>query len=234
MILSAIWAECGRLLNDPSNVRWTTDVLTSRINSAQAEILSHSNSPKSSAFLTPISGQQFIALSSVPMQIIRITKTKTDGTIVPFPPITRQELDFRFPDWQNWSRGEPLYWFYDESLTAIYLAPTPDADNAITNGLKMTSLNVPSNVVSATDVPFDSSTGMIPFHMAIVHWVASYCWMDNADPESLAKSKFHRSGDIAHPGQYELQIKRIISKFDSVEAYDIRIMTKKQGGRVWN
>lgn len=231
MILSEIWAEAGRLLSDPSNQRWTTDILTVRANLAQIEIQGYTNAVKTQEILTPIAGQSYLSLNANTMDIIRATKTRSTAEIIPFVGMTREELDFQYPNWPQWLSGEPLYWFYDATLQRMNLVPTPDNANAIANGITVWESRKPAPLVLSTDTPFDGNNQMIPYHMAIVHWTVAQCWMDDATPESLSKARFHKSGSMLSPGEYEKQIGRILAEFDITEAVPERILWRPEGGR---
>lgn len=232
MNLLTLQQEIGRLLNDPNNTRWTGDVLTARINLAQTEIQGYTDAVKTSETVTPVANTATVSLNANTMDIVRASKTQVNGSVIPFDGITREELDIRFPGWQQWTAGEPMYWYYDATNQQVTLAPKPDSSNAITNGLTFWEVRVPTDLSSSTDVPFLSNNQMIPYHMAIVHWVVAQCWMDDGQPEALSKAKFHKSGSLRSPGQYELQIERIMSLFDVPAAIPSHINWMPEGGRV--
>ena len=98
MILSELQAEIGRLLNDPFNDKWSPAVLLSRINKAQTEIQGYTNAVKTQESLTPVAGQSFLTINANAMNVVRASKTLWDGSVRPFNGITREELDFRYPD----------------------------------------------------------------------------------------------------------------------------------------
>lgn len=234
MNLSQLQAECGRLLNDPLNTRWSTDVLTTRINFAQTEIEGFTQAIKTTVAFTLTAGNSDLSVGSV-MSIYRVLHTRSDGSIVPLLGITTEELDFRDPNWRQYNPGEPRYWILNEGSLTITLVPAPDANNVVTNGLKIAKIIKPADLVNPTDSPFDDPTGtgpMLPYHISIVHWVVAQCWMDDGTPESLAKAKFHRSGDMLKPGQYELQLARITSEFDVPDLTTSHVLFQPQGGRI--
>lgn len=231
MNLSDLWAEIGRLLSDPNNDRWPTAILTTRINLAQTEIEGYTNAVKTSETLTPVANQATLSVNSNTMDIIRATKTLTTGDVVPFNGISREQLDYLYPTWKQWTAGEPIVWWWDGSNQQINLCPVPDASNAIANGITVWEIRKPADLVASIDTPFDSNNGMIPYHLAICHWVVAYCLMDNGTPESLTKAKFHKSGSLQSPGEYEKQLMRIMEKFDAPEAIPDRILWKPEGGR---
>lgn len=231
MILSEIWAECGRLLNDPNNQRWTTDVLTFRANLAQTEIQGYTDAVKTAENLTPTAGTGTISVNSNTMDIVRANKTTVDGSIKPLKAINREELDFRYPDWRQWQPGEPQFYFYDATNQQIALVPAPDANNAITNGIGLWESRKPADLSNSYDIPFDSNSQMIPYHPAICHWIVAQCWMDDGTPEALGKAKFHKSGSMLHPGEYEKQLGRIMAEFDVAEDVQTQILWQPEGGR---
>jgi hypothetical protein len=232
MILSDIQAEAGRLLGDPGNSRWTPSVLTTRANIIQTEIQGLTNAVKTSEQLTPVASVRTITLNEATMDIIRATKTDTGGNIRPLQGITREELDFLLPDWQQWLDGEPVYYWYDATNQQINLAPKPSAANAIANGITVWESREPADLVNATDIPFDSNNQLIPYHMAIVNGVVALCFADDGTQEALTKAKYHRSGNMVRPGEFENYVGQMLSQFDVPESIPSRVMFKPQGGRL--
>lgn len=235
---SALESEIGRLLNDPSHGTWDTDVIDDRIDLAQTEINGYTNAVKTKETLTPTADTAEVTVSNLTIDIVRVRITLPNGDKYPLEGTPRAEMDYRYPNWENWTSGLPVTWFFDGTNRNVILVPPPDAAHAITSGLDVWEVRQPASLSSSTSVPFDDTALMVPYHMAIVHWVVAQCWMDRGDPESLAKAKFHRSGILTGPnaGQYELQLMRIIEKFDRPEDIPARIQWKPQGGRVggWN
>lgn len=232
MNLSTLQAEIGRLLNDPSNTRWATDVLTSRINQAQQHIQGFTNAVKVTETLTPTANTQQVTLNSSTMDVLDVTFLRSDGNVISLPGLTRQELDYRYGNWRQFTAGVPFSWYYDASNQQLNLVPAPDSANAQTNGLTVLESRVPADLVNSTDIPFDSNNQMIPYHMAIVYWVVSQCWMDDGQPEALKKAAYFRTNDLTRPGAYEAEIKRINEKFDKPSGQSNNILWQKEGGRI--
>lgn len=232
MILSDIWAECGRLLGDPSNTRWSTAIITTRANFAQTEIQGYTSAVKTNESVTPVVSTRTVALNAATMDVLNVTKTYADGSVRPFVGVSREQLDFLYPDWVQWPDGEPLYWFYEATNQKLNLVPKPSAQFAIANGMTVIESRKPADLASASDVPFDGNNQMIPYHMAIVYWVVAQCFMDDGTAEALTKSKFFKSGMLLRPGQYEDELGRIMSEFDVPEAVPTQILWRPQGGRL--
>lgn len=234
MNLSELQAEIGRLLNDPLNQRWSTSVLTARINEAQTIVNGYTNAVKTLETLSPTASTSAVSLNANTMDIYRVDMQRTNGDIFVLEGISRETLDFDYPNWMNLDPGEPRVWWYSASDQTINLIPAPDSSNAISSGLRVWEIRKPASVGTSTDIPFDSNNQMVPYHMAIVHWVVAQCWMDDGTPEALAKARFHKSGvmDQRGAGQFEQQVMRIISKFDRPETVPEQINWRPTGGRV--
>lgn len=232
MNLLEIKQECGRLLNDPGNQRWSGDVITSRANQIQTEIQALTNAVKTTELLTPTAGSAVVSVDSSVINIVRVRKTMPDGSILPLPGITEDELDYKYPNWSQWDDGDPIFYFFSSSLSRISLVPAPDSVHAITNALSVREIRKPADLSDDADIPFNSNTGMIPFHMTIVHGIVALCWEDDGTPEALAKAIFHRSNNPDRPGQFENQIKIIKSTFDMPTNISTSIMQRPQGGRL--
>lgn len=231
MNLSELQAEIGRLLNDPRNERWAPDVLTDRINDAMAVIQGYTQALKTAETLTPTANQATVNLDADTMDVYRVVITRANGDQFPIEGTYVEDLDYHFPDWRNWSAGDPKTWWYDAGNQQLNLVPKPDSNNAITNGLSVYEIRKPTDLVNSTDIPFDSNNQLVPYHDAIVHFVVAKCWQDDGSPEALAKSKFHMSGSMGSPGQYEGEVQRIIGEFDNPQV-PTSIKWQPQGGRI--
>jgi hypothetical protein len=227
--LQQIQDEAGRLLSDANHGRWGLDVLTLRANQAQTEIQGYTNAIKTLENIPSVAGTTSYSPNSNTMDIIRIYKVLVSGEVKPFIGINREELDLKYPNWRQWQSGEPLLWVWDATSGTFFCVPTPDTS---ISSFTIYESRDPSDLVNSTDIPFDSNNQMIPYHYAIVHWIVAQCWMDDGTPEALAKSRFHKSGDIQKPGQYELQLKRIMATFDTPEDVLSQIIYQPQGGRI--
>ncbi len=232
MNLGEIIAECGRLLSDPNNERWTTALLTTRANLAQTEIITLTKCNRHKVTYTPTLSTHEITLNTTTIDVVRAYKTLSNGSVVPFTGITPEELDLRFPNWEQWEDGEPLFWWYSFSSQQFKIVPAPDAANVITDGIHLWTVKNSAAMTTNSQIPFDQVLLLVPYHMAIVHWVVAQCWMDDGTPEALGKATFHKSGDMDRPGQYEMIIKKLTARFDNPTSIARSVMWKPQGGRI--
>lgn len=225
--------QIGKLLGDPAHTRWTlAEDIEPRLELAQIEVQAITNAVKTVETLTPTADTAEVTVSNDTLDILRVTLTQSDGTILPLVGRTREDLDFYVPTWQNLGSGRPETYYFDASNKNVVLVPPPSAAYAITNALKVWEVRIPAAMTGSTSVPFDANTLMRAYQMSLVHWVVAVCFMDNGDPESLAKSKFHKTNDMQHPGEYEKVIKLINAKFDSPVDVPARVMWSPQGGRL--
>lgn len=233
MNLTELQDESSRLLGDPNHDRWSTTTLTTRINLAQIEIQGYTNAVVAGQNPTVTEDDSTLALNANTMNILRVYKTLTDNIRRPLNLVSLIQLDFYYPDWRTWDNGEPIFCYYDATNQNLVVAPAPDATFAgISNPITVFYSAKPADLAASTDVPFDSNNQMIPYHMAIVHWVVAHCFMDDGTPEALAKAKFHRSGNMQNPGEYEKELGRIMAEFDVPDSVPNRILWKPQGGRL--
>jgi hypothetical protein len=231
--LQTLQDEIGRLLGDPAHDRWPLDVLTRRINIAQTNVNSYAGALKTKETLTPTASVSAVTLNANTMDINRVDITRTDGTLFSLPGVTRENLDFDYPNWQNLEAGVPVSWWYNASTQELNLIPSPDSANAITNGLFVTEIRKPSDLVNASDIPFDSNNQIVPYHMAVVYWVVAQCWADDGTPEALAKARYFKTGVMTQggAGQYEQEVMRFIARFDRPESVPDHIKYRPTGGR---
>lgn len=224
--------QIGRLLGDKDHTRWPTDVIDTRLELAQTEVQALTNAVKTIETLTPTANTAEVTVDNDTLDILRVTLTETDGTINVLEGRNREDLDFYEPTWPNLQPDKPRTYYFDASNARIVLVPAPSATYAITNALKVWEVQIPTAMTSDASIPFDANLLMRAYQMSLVHWVVAICFMDNGDPESLGKSKFHKTNDINNPGEYEKVLKLINAKFDSPVDIPARILGPyPQGGR---
>lgn len=229
---SALEAEVGRLLNDPNHDRWSTAVIDSRLDMAQTYVQAFVNAVKTKETLTPTANTAEVSLNANTIDITRVRWTFPNGDKRKLEGMSRIDLDFYHPNWENWTAGEPKTWFFDPSNAQLVIVPAPDAIHAITNALDVWEVRNPASLSSSSSIPFDSASLMAAFHMPLVHWTVAQCFMDNATPESLSLAKFHRSGSLQSPGEFENQMKLLLDKWEAPEDIPTSVKWKPQGGRI--
>ena len=231
MLVSAMYQEIGRLLGDPNNDRWVAATLLARINLAQTKVLGLTNAVKTKETLTPVAGTETVSLDTDTMDIIRVHIKNSSGEWFKLDGILRDQLDFNSPNWRQLDDGQPLAYTWDGTTLVLTLVPAPSAEWAQTNGLEVWEVQKPTDLTLASETVFAANNAMIPYHMAVVHWVVAQCWLDDGTPESNKKARDHRSGDFDRPGEFENEIKQIWKKFDAPQDIPSRILWRPQGGR---
>lgn len=220
------------MLGDLPHTRWPTDVIDARLELAQTEVQALTGAVKTVETLTPTVNTAEVLVNADTLDIVRATLTDSAGIIYPLEGRDREDLDFYEPNWPNLSPGKPATYFFDASNRQAILVPAPSAAYAIAGALKLWEVRIPAAMTGDSSVPFDSNVLMRAYQMSLVHWVVAICWMDNGDPESLGKSKFHKTNDMNNPGEYEKVLKMINAKFDSPSDIPARILGPyPQGGR---
>jgi len=227
---SALEDEIGRLLGDKRHTRWPTGVLRSRIEMAQKEVQVLTGALKTVDTLTPTAETFEVEVDSKVIDISRVTLTDSDSEVHILKGRSRLDLDYYLPNWKNKDSGLPEVYSWDASEQDLLLIPKPSSDYAITDALKVWEVRTPAELTGNFSEPFDGNVLMRPFHMSIVHWVVAQCFMDDGDSVALGKSKFHKSGNMDNPGEYEKQIKKINSKFGAPTSIPQRIKWTPQGG----
>lgn len=231
MNVTEFYEEIGRKLNDPNNDRWSKPVLLTRMNRSQTKVLVLTNSVKTKETLTATAATSAVQLDTDVIDIIRVDIQRTNGDWKKLRGYLRDQLDFEDPNWQQKDDGEPICYWWDGTNQQLNLVPAPDSANAIASGLRVWEIQKPADMSAVSDQPFGSNAAMIPYHMAIAHDVTADCWQDDGTPEALAKARFHRTGLMDNPGEFEREIKRINAKFDTPEDIPIRLLWKPTGGR---
>jgi hypothetical protein len=86
----------------------------------------------------------------------------SDGEWVPLRKYTENDLDAEDPGWRDIS-GTPRQWY--QRINYIGLVPYPTA--AVTNGLRIDMVRLPTIFSTDADVPFDGVKDMYPYHEII-------------------------------------------------------------------
>lgn len=232
-------AEISRLLGDPSNQRWTTAIIDTRLDAAEVDVIKWTNALKTGQTYTPTANSPYVTVSSRLVDILAATYTMPDGTVKSaknrFDPISLWDLDFNRPNWRNESADEPVLWTFDATNARIILVPKPSAANISSLNLSLLEVDTPSTPISqgtSTSIPFDSNSLMVPYHRALINWVVSECMKDNSDSDSLSKARYFRSNEMLKPGEYEKEVKQILMKFDVPEAIPAGVKFQPTGGRI--
>lgn len=231
MDVSDFYGEIGRKLNDPNNDRWTQSILLERMNRSQTKVLALTNSMKTKETLTPVASTETVSLDSDVIDVIRVHIKNSSGEWKKLRGVLRDQMDFEDPNWRNKDDGEPQAYTWDGTNQQLILIPAPTSEWAQTDGLEVWEIQKPVDMDDSSDVPFNSNSAMIPYHMAIVYDVAADCLQDEKTPEAFSLAKRYRSGDFSRPGEFENEIKMIRAKFDAPEDIPARILWKPQGGR---
>ena len=227
--------ETSKLLADPANTRWSTGNIDLRLDEAQIAVQIDAAAVEYVETLTPTANVNTVPINNLTLDILRATWTDTSGNVIPLEGKTRREVDFERSNWQNeTSNNAPDTWFPDFSKAQLWLVPAPSAAVISANCLTLYEIRQPTALTGAagTAIPFDSNLLMVPFHMALCLWAAAQCLLDNGDQESIQKSLAYRSGNLDRPGQYEIWLKKIISKFNKPKGAPAKILWRPQGGRL--
>lgn len=229
---SDLESEIGRLLSDPNHDTWDLTGIRARIEEASAVIQALTNAVKTVETLTPTAETKEVSISDQTLDIARVTLTKSDGDVHILKGYSRENLDYYYPDWEDWTSGLPDFYYYDATNHQLNLVRKPSAAYATTDSLKVWEIRIPTALTSDSSIPFDSNAAMQAYVNSVAHWVAAQCFMDVGTQEALLKSKFHKSGSIENPGEFEKYIRMIRAKFDSPSGVPERIKWIPRGGRI--
>lgn len=141
-------------------------------------------------------------------------------------PITRADLEFykRSDDWTD-DEGTPTHYIVDpeEARKQLRVYPKPQGADEGTNNLTLTYYPLPAAITDDSTKPFNDSSLMIQFHMAVAAYAA---WIllgyDPATEEILAK----RASLLA---QYSDKVTEAQDTYGNTKSAPLRL----KGGRVW-
>jgi hypothetical protein len=182
--------------------------------------------------LTPMAETSEVDIDDNVMDITRATLTDADGDVHVLESKSRSDLDFYYPNWENQESGLPTHIFYDPTNNQVILFPKPSAAYALTDSLKLWEVQMPDALTSDSSEPFDANKAMQAYAYSLVHWIVAQCFMDDGTQEALMKSKFHKSGSLESPGEFEKYIRMINAKVNAPSITPARIKWYPSGGRV--
>lgn len=233
MNVSQLYAEIGRLCNDPNNTRWPVATLLIRLNLAQNDVQIKTSAVKTVEQIALVAGTaKYTSANTNILDILRATLTDTAANITELKEYTLSELYYRRPNWPNEAAGQPDCFFFDYTLDQFTLVAPPNSTFAGANAFTITEVLTPTVLALTTDVPFGANNQMIPYHLALAYWVVAQNLLDNNDTESLQKAQTYRTGNLDHPGEYEKILIEINQLFDTPTDIKARILWKPQGGRL--
>lgn len=182
MKVSDILSRTGRLLSDPTHVRWAVDELVDYINDAQKQIVllrPDANSRNEPFQLTAGSRQEIPASG---LQLLRITRNlgqdgQTPGRVV--YPTLRSALDAETPEWHTSQGPAVQHYIYDPQVDrkVFYVYPSVAGDWYLEISYSSTPADVPVPT-SGNDPELELSDQYIN---PIVDWVLYRCWAKDAE-----------------------------------------------------
>ncbi len=195
MNLSTLSTFAQLLSNDVNGTRYATQYATV-LNEAQYQFAMDSKCTfKDMAIQTIVSGT---ASYPLPTDFMWEKLILVNGLML--PPISRFELA-RTNTGTRWDQrtGTPTAYNIDPDLArqSILLFPIPQANDALAgqNDLQMTYFALPAAMVNPTDQPLNANPLLVPYHMGIAAWAASYLLMTE-DPTPILDGKIKRLTQI--------------------------------------
>lgn len=179
MILSDIEAEIFRGLKEPSTGgHWSESEILRRINMGQRRIVRLTGCMKDTYTATTVVGQSSYTKPTVCLRVERVYYQYLGNKLWP---ISIADLDLlsengTIDDPWTGTQDEPTHYY--QSLKNIYLYPKPDA--ATTLGVEV--LVRPTDLASASDIPFDSLNYMYDYHDLLVPYVLWRCLLEDQNP----------------------------------------------------
>lgn len=189
MLVSEILERCGRLLSDPTHVRWAVDELIDYINDAQKQIVllrPDANSRNEAVALVAGSKQ---SLPASGLSLLRVTRNmgadgQTPGRVI--YPTLRSALDAETPDWHTKQGQNVQHYIYDPMVDrkTFYVYPSPPAGWYV----EIAYSSTPAEVSSETDTLELNDQYINP----IIDWVLYRSWAKDAEyAGNVSRAQMH-------------------------------------------
>ena len=178
MKVSDILDRAGRLLSDPTHVRWAEDELIDYINDAQKQIvlLRPDANSRNESFKLVAGSRQMIPASG--LQLLRIIRNmgengSTPGRVV--YPTLRSALDAETPDWHTRTGAAVQHYIYDPDIDrkVFYVYPSVSGSWHV----EISYSSTPVDVTGATDTLELNDQYINP----IIDWVLYRAWAKDAE-----------------------------------------------------
>jgi hypothetical protein len=190
MLVSDILFRAGRLLSDPTHVRWATDELIDYINDAQRQIvlLVPDANSRTESFVLANESRQTLPAGAI--RLLRITRNmgsdgNTPGRVV--YPTLRSALDAEIPLWHTTTGLQVEHYIYDPESNpkVFYVYP------AISGGQVEIVYSTNPAVVTASGDTLELGDQYIN---PILDWVLYRCWAKDAEyAGNVQRAQMHES-----------------------------------------
>ena len=177
MKVSDITNRVGRLLSDPTHVRWSVDELIDYVNDAQKQIVllvPDANSRTDAFSITPNQSRQTLPTSPEAIRLLRITRNLPDGRVV--YPTLRSAIDAEIPTWHSATGNAVEHYIYDPNADrkTFYIYPR------MTQGGHQVEIVYSSIPVQVTSLANDLALSD-QYINPVVDWVLYRAWAKDAE-----------------------------------------------------
>lgn len=199
MIVSDITNRVGRLLSDPTHVRWPVDELVDYIDDAQRQVvlLVPDANSRTEQFQLEAGSRQTMPAGAI--RLLRITRNlgangTTPGRVV--YPTLRGALDAEIPTWHTATGASVEHYIYDpdSNRKVFYVYPSATGYVEIVYSTNPAKLTRPANMAQELEL---SEHYINP----IIDWVLYRCWAKDAEyAGNTQRAQMHESSFYSQLG----------------------------------
>jgi len=155
---------------DTSQYRISTIVLNIWLNQAQQQFNILTEAVRAVLSITSVADQAAYAYPTTLFKPLEVSADIDDDDIYePLGPATIAELNNYSKTWRDeGSTSNPDLYYLDHESAKIGIFPPPDA--AVTDGIKVWGVIIPTDMAAGTSQPFNSITYLVPFHHILKHY----------------------------------------------------------------
>lgn len=174
MKVSDITTRVGRLLSDPTHVRWSIEELIDYTNDAQRQIVllvPDANSVTASFSVLANSSKQSLPTNAI--RLLRITRNLPNGRVI--YPTLRSAIDAEIPTWHSATGAEVEHYIYDPNADrkTFYVYPQMTTQRTV----EIVYSTVPQLLTTVAQVLELSDQYINP----VVDWVLYRAWAKDAE-----------------------------------------------------
>ena len=136
------------------------------LNRAQQECARELEIPQVFVNMQNVTGEVNLPSDARDSALVEIRRA-IDGTSLLV--LTAEEASARYPNWEDWDEGEPLFFVFDPKISGIGLRPVPLPASGASYDYDLKYLAKPADMLGWNDTPWDGA--MQDHHMLIVHKV---------------------------------------------------------------
>lgn len=173
------------------NNLFSDDIINSRINIVQDEIVEYTKCLQGRCLITPIAETAECRMPSDLIAIDRVSYINTSGSTTTYRRLIGRHmfgLDEDYPAWESATSGLPREYYIRRNFIGLY--PKPSSTYAQTKSFKLDYYKKADELDEDTDEPFDGDYSLIQYHKLIIKGVVIMCKSTMGQDYTVDKAEY--------------------------------------------